>query len=72
MQITFPSEQIKGHFKKMISQPTYHRMQPLNLETTSLRGSLEKAGWYRGCSSPGGQRPGGAYPETERERQQCH
>ena len=33
MQITFPSEQIKSHFKKMISQPTYHRMQPLNLET---------------------------------------
>ena len=33
MQITFPSEQIKGHFKKIISQPTFHRMQPFNLET---------------------------------------
>ena len=33
MQITFPAEQIKGHFKKIISQPTFYRMQPLNLET---------------------------------------
>ena len=33
MQITFPAEQIKGHFQKIISQPTLHRMQPLNIET---------------------------------------
>ena len=33
MQITFLDKQIKGHFKKIISQPTFHRMQPLNLET---------------------------------------
>ena len=33
MQINFPDKQIKGHFKKIISQPTFHRMQPLNLET---------------------------------------
>ena len=29
----FPSKQIKGHFKTIISQPTFQRMQPLNLET---------------------------------------
>ena len=33
MQITFPAEQIKGHFKKCISQPTFHRIQPLNNKT---------------------------------------
>ena len=33
MQITFPAKQIKGHFKKFICQPTFHRMQPLNTET---------------------------------------
>ena len=33
MQITFPAEQVKGDFQKVISQPTFHRMQPLNIET---------------------------------------
>ena len=29
----FSDRQIKGHFKNIISQPTFHRMQPLNLES---------------------------------------
>ena len=35
MQITFPAEQIKGHFKNIISQPTFHRIQPLNFDTVN-------------------------------------
>ena len=33
--IAFLAKQIKGHLKKNISQPTFHRMQPLNLETNN-------------------------------------
>ena len=35
MQIIFPAEQIKGHFKKLLSQPTFHRIQPLYHETVN-------------------------------------
>ena len=46
---------------------------PVSIAGTSfLRGSLAKAGWYRGCSPPGGRQSGSAYPETERERKQSH
>ena len=40
MQVTFPDKQIKGLFKKIVSQPTFHRMQLLNLETINQSSNI--------------------------------